>query len=310
MKDRLISAIQIVWFTLNAVARLTQGYAITTLEITTLGYIFCTLGTLYFWRFKPMNVQSPYVIKFPCTASLNSIRDTQGHNAAEPFYYTPLDFVGHDDWIAPQTWRFCISLLRKMRLLPTHKGPQPGQGLVRKIASFTCPPLTRALVVFMWVYVTTYASIFVAAWNMHFPTPVERILWRTSTLATMVMVAVASGLEACVMLIDLHKRKTRGNEGKRNKGLELDDIESNIVGKLATGHVVEIESETASPSRPPRVHPYSLPIPRHTLLVTIPLGAFYCLFRLFILFEDLFSLRQLPASAFQTVDWAQVIPHL
>jgi len=54
---RFISVLQILWFSFNCIARASQGLAITTLELTTLGFILCTLGTSYFWFHKPMDVQ-------------------------------------------------------------------------------------------------------------------------------------------------------------------------------------------------------------------------------------------------------------
>src|SRR5271155_5787431 len=46
---RLITVVQILWFTLNTLGRAIQRLAITTLELTTLGFIMCTLGTYCLW---------------------------------------------------------------------------------------------------------------------------------------------------------------------------------------------------------------------------------------------------------------------
>jgi hypothetical protein len=53
----------------------------------------------------------------------------------------------------------------------------------------------------------------------------------------------------------------------------------------------------------------ALAIPLRVLLPVQVLCAFYCLFRAFILVEDVIGLRGLPASAFETVDWAGWVVH-
>jgi hypothetical protein len=48
------------------------------------------------------------------------------------------------------------------------------------------------------------------------------------------------------------------------------------------------------------------------LLVLIPMTiglAIYCIMRLYVLVEDIIGLRNLPPSAFKTVEWTKYIPH-
>src|SRR4051812_1289419 len=59
---RIIIVLQILWFSLNAIGRAAQNLAITTLELTTLGFIICTLGTYFFWFHKPLDVRSHMVL--------------------------------------------------------------------------------------------------------------------------------------------------------------------------------------------------------------------------------------------------------
>ena len=36
----------------------------------------------------------------------------------------------------------------------------------------------------------------------------------------------------------------------------------------------------------------------------------YCLFRAYILIEDIIGLRNLPSSAYDSVDWSRYVPHI
>jgi hypothetical protein len=61
----------------------------------------------------------------------------------------------------------------------------------------------------------------------------------------------------------------------------------------------------ASPDKDP-----NLAVPLRLIVPVTFFCFFYCLFRGYILVEDLMSLRSLPESAFATVDWSKYIPHL
>ena len=44
---RLIATDQMTWFTLNVIAKPTQKLVVSTLELTTVAFVFYTLGTCY-----------------------------------------------------------------------------------------------------------------------------------------------------------------------------------------------------------------------------------------------------------------------
>lgn len=60
-----------------------------------------------------------------------------------------------------------------------------------------------------------------------------------------------------------------------------------------------------SPDDPP-----DAPIPISLLGPCTFLCFFYCLFRIYILVEDVIGLRSLPLSAFDSVRWSDYIPHI
>ena len=54
----------------------------------------------------------------------------------------------------------------------------------------------------------------------------------------------------------------------------------------------------------------ALEIPLKLWILATLLCAMYSISRLYILVEDVIGLRQLPESAFKTVDWANFLPHI
>jgi hypothetical protein len=53
----------------------------------------------------------------------------------------------------------------------------------------------------------------------------------------------------------------------------------------------------------------ALTVPLKAILPIYIVGVFYCHARAYIFIGDMIQLRSLPDSAFQTVDWIQLIPH-
>lgn len=61
--SRLITILQAVLFAISSIARLASHLAITTLELTTLAFIFVMLATSYVWRDKPQDVTRGVMLK-------------------------------------------------------------------------------------------------------------------------------------------------------------------------------------------------------------------------------------------------------
>ncbi len=49
--------------------------------------------------------------------------------------------------------------------------------------------------------------------------------------------------------------------------------------------------------------------PLFCIVTLVPLGILYICARLYILLEDIVNLRDLPASAYSSVDWSSFLPH-
>ena len=108
-----------------------------------------------------------------------------------------------------------------------------------------------------------FGAIHVAAWNAHFPSSTERILWLVSSI-TVAFISLTYGLGVQVVW---------------------------WVGSAGWKEVVP--STNGAPVR-----------------YTHALGSLVILAHIYLFIGTWIDLRSLPVSAFQTVDWATVFPHV
>ncbi|EPE02473.1 tannase subunit [Ophiostoma piceae UAMH 11346] len=107
---RILTTMQLLWFVINVIARACLGMAITTLEISTIAFIFCTIFTCFFWRLKPQDVSAPIVLELK--VPLASVLVSAGDAASRPYSYTPLDFANDDPHWFQLVWRYCFNIPR------------------------------------------------------------------------------------------------------------------------------------------------------------------------------------------------------
>ncbi|KAF2006875.1 hypothetical protein P154DRAFT_421214 [Amniculicola lignicola CBS 123094] len=301
---KFISTTQMFWFTVSTISRPIKRYAMTTLETTTLAYILCAFTALFFWRHKPMDFHGPIVIE--CQAALEEIVDHKGHNAADPYHFTPLDFVSRQEWIGNRLWVYYVNLLRKLRIIHVFQQTRP----VRRISLFDFPPPDRFMLFFMLGLTSTYTGIFVAGWNFHFPSYSEKILWRTCSLGTTIIVLIG-GLFELIIIFREYRPQREPFHSSVDPFIEIEAITPPIRAHLLPKppetclETMLQQARNVTPNRDPH---YDVPI--RSLLFTTPICAMYCIFRLFILVEDAISLRELPASAFAVIAWPTYLPHL
>jgi len=112
---RFITVGQTLWFIANCITRSIQHLAITTLELTTVAFIFCTLGTSFCWAHKPADVDRAIILETNC--SIADILREAGDCAREPYRNTPLDFVSRKEWSWSLYWSHWINLLRGLKIV-------------------------------------------------------------------------------------------------------------------------------------------------------------------------------------------------
>ena len=68
---RLLTVAQIIVFLVKCIVRASQHLTITSLELTTLAFIFAMMLASWFWRRKPQDINKPIALK--CKASIAEI---------------------------------------------------------------------------------------------------------------------------------------------------------------------------------------------------------------------------------------------
>lgn len=275
---------QISWLVLQVVGRLVQQLPITTLELITLSYVLCTFATYIMWLHKPLDVETPTHIKLD--VSIGEILVRAGPAAAEPYKQNPLDFVDNQ---APCRW------INVQKYLFFRVDPR-----VRPLPRFTNDKFLNVGLGFETLYyfaVTNgFMGIHLAGWNLEaFPTHVEKILWRTSSLI------MCGCMVACWALEGAQEQFRTGRVIKWRRRLSSSITKS------------DSKSLENTPFRgPSREEAMADPdfIPFWEFLLFVPVALIYSVARLYLMAEVFAGLRKMPKAAFISVQWSNFIPHV
>lgn len=285
MFARCIAITQILWFTVNYFARWHQRLASTTLELTTLGFILCTLGTYFCWASKPKDVIGPIILR--PSERLRDILKRAGDTAKYPYKNTPLDFVGCDQWSWTLYWKYWLNILDRLHIVLSSK-----QRPIVKIPDDNFPPPSSATVPFLCLMQLGYAAIPLFGWKYIFPTSIESFLWRVSTLVLLGSVLVAWLVEIVAWRILATQRKPKDHFDAIS--LPSRSTKRGVLGWLRNN----------TPENDP-----NLDVPISALLPVTLAGASYCLVRGYMLVEDFVNLRAQPPSVYEMVNWDIYCPN-
>ena len=297
---RTITVLQISWFVLNVIGRAAQQLAVTTFELTTLGFIVCTFATCGCWLHKPMDVDTPIILKPNFTIA--EVLARQGDSAPHNWDKTPLDFVQDGvEFSWNLVWMYFIKMLNKLGL---RFGPK--RRPIERIPNDYIPePPFRSFPIVFVIHLI-YAAIHFAGWNFHFPSRIELILWRVAVSLTAGVIFLIWSVEIYAFRgmpyfsrLHEHLRKHTGSIQRQRKHLVW-------ISRLP------IWEQTHQIAERVRNFAGRGPIWKVPLRVLVPYyigGSLYALARAYILWEAIFTLRALTPSAYKTVDWSAVFPH-
>jgi hypothetical protein len=88
---KIVTCFQMGYLFLQCIGRYTQGLTITTMELSALAIVICSIMTSLFWMKKPLGISMP--IRLPLKASIERILIDAGPLAAKTYKQTTLDFV-------------------------------------------------------------------------------------------------------------------------------------------------------------------------------------------------------------------------
>lgn len=294
---RVFTIVQTLWFVVTVAARAVQGLAITTLELTTLAFIICSLGTFFCWYHKPADVRYPDVVR--SKASMAQILVEAGEDADRVYNYTPLDFVSRREWQWSVCWSHWCNILTSIgvHLLDTDR---PIKRL--QTTQFLKPDFWADICTL--VVTVTYLGTFLVAWDFSFPSLIERTIWR---------IASAGGLLAVLTYVTVHYLGFYGYNfgedhyracGRPGQATKMPaDVKASWWRRSCWRMARTIRNNSV-------LKDPTLDAPLKAILPSYVLCTVYSFARTYIWLEDIIALRSLPASAYITVSWSAFFPHV
>ncbi|KAI1070574.1 hypothetical protein LB507_006829 [Fusarium sp. FIESC RH6] len=329
---RLVTIWQATWFIITFIARLIQGLHVTTMELTAVSFVVILFGTAWCWKDKPSDVGTTITVEN--YFKMEDIIIKEGRQPEQPYYQTPLDFISRDETALNLAWQYYNELSRKILFSPFSRRVEnipwdrnPGDIFLR---------MDFDLELVGVAFILVFSAVFLTAWNIPFPSAVERDFWRAASIYMLVYGFVgAAWMEFAMWIFVPQDRLYQGLEPsfveranaqtahpirdfyfKVQKWLKnrksrtrrsLDVGHDSLVPQQKKGGIFAFLSRSHNISH--EKDPY-MGVQVGFIIVTSVLCVFYCVFRVYIFVEDFIGLRSLPLSAYQTVEWMNFIPHI
>ena len=275
--QKMFTLVQTGWFVLQVLARAIQHLPVTTLELTTFGFVFCTFASYYEWSNKPLDVESPTTILLDKSTAEILVEAGNMPNAEKPYQHTPLDFIDNQS----PSWLTEIQPHLHFRMGPRER-PLP------RFTNDKFPVIGASRDTFvLFTVIMAYCCLHFIAWNFSFPTHIERVLWHVGCIT---IVATTFIFLACESYQDGHRLG-------RWQRWYLKIFPKNPV------HLARVD--TMEKKR--REMEF---IPFWEVVIMSPVTMIYTLARTYIIVEVFVSLRSLPSGAFDSVQWSSFIPHV
>jgi hypothetical protein len=272
---KALTVAQILWFLLQCLGRAIQKIAITTLELSVMAIVACSLATFYCWLHKPADVETAIILE--SHASIREILVEAGEAASKAFRQTPLDFV--DD--------FCPSWSIDVMEAKTKLRTGPQQRPLERLGNDRLPKYMGSAQKTMLCFLSLiFGGIHFAGWNFDFPSSLEKLLWRACS-ATIFATTIGFWLVERRDIWRFHGVL----EHWLNPLFRLKEAENLAVDFLGRSEI---------PFR----------CPWYVFLLFAIIAASYTLARIYTLVEVFVGLRDLPDTAFQTVQWTNFLPHI
>ncbi|KAL9616687.1 MAG: hypothetical protein Q9160_008475 [Pyrenula sp. 1 TL-2023] len=324
---RFITLIQTLFFSISLLVRAAQKLAITALELSTAAFVVLSFASTILWLHKPGDVEECDFIE--TSVPIATIMADSNLSPDATYAYTPLDFISRQEWSWSILWMHGLNLLRKL-----HLAGQPRELPTQRVQNTVVPRIKGRYTVLLATLSVAYLCLFIAGWNYTFPTPTERMLWRSASLTALITASlIFTSQQLFFKWIPALKRKSAHKKPSPQEPhnttpsqIPPSDIEANepppqeIDGKIQPQphpptklpsklrHTLTLIASTLrnnSPTQDP-----ALDAPISAVLATWLLGAFYVSARGYIIIADLTELRSLPASAYRTLNWAALAPFI
>ncbi|KUJ14219.1 uncharacterized protein LY89DRAFT_784208 [Mollisia scopiformis] len=273
---KVVTCFQIGYLVLQCLGRAAQRLTVTTMELSALAIVVCSIMTSLCWLHKPSNVRIP--IKLQLKISIERILREAGEIAATPYKQTPLDFI---DDLCP-SWSLNVQTFMNMPVAPFERP-------MSRLGNDRFPNLKGYQEAILCVATLVYASIHVMGWNFEFPTRAELILWRVCSMFLFGNTVAFWIFETSAAWYHIGRwQRFFCSIFWKSK---LEDVEKARLAREA--------------ARVPKILPL-----RAEFWSIFPLACTYAAARLYLIVEAFLGMRALNASAYSTVNWATYIPHV
>ena len=275
--QKILTLVQTLWFSIQVLGRAIQHLPVTTLELQTFGFVFCTFAAYYQWSDKPLDVESPTIIQLQASTEQILVEAGNMPGAEKPYSHTPLDFIDNQSpsWLTEIQPHLHFRMGPRERPLPRFTNDK-----------FPVIGASRDSIV-LFAVIMAYCCLHFIAWKFFFPTHVERILWHVGCIT---IVATTFIFLACETYQDGHRL------GRWQRWyLKLFPKNPVHLARVDTMEKKRREMEF---------------IPFWEVVVMSPVTMVYTLARAYIIVEVFVSLRSLPSGAFNSVNWSNFIPHV
>ncbi|CAF9936356.1 hypothetical protein IMSHALPRED_010732 [Imshaugia aleurites] len=312
---RLIIVCQIFWYLVCCISRLVQHLDVTVIELATVGFIICSMGTYFFWREKPMDVNRAIILR--PNSTLEHILCEAGECASKPYRRTPMDFVGREEWFWTLHWTYGKGVLRKFGF-NFDRMERP----IDKIPNDDFPLIAGGPMWILFVFQMGYGAVHLTGWILPFPTNPEEKLWHIATVTIMICIILAWVVEVYWWRITSKLGRTDSGFAAEKAPLPTADTarlthtpspvssHSCAICRLkysaAKGNIKDVATRLRNNTTP---HDPVMDVPLRTVIPLGLLGVVYLFARGFIIIEGFINLRALPPSAYESVNWTAFLPH-
>jgi len=192
--SKAVLIVQVAWFCTNCASRLIQRLPLSLLEVSAAAHGFCTLLTYLVWWSKPTNVATPTIMRGEKAREVYALlkcSDEEYEEALKMALEMAQKGAAGDSSRPTGREKIILAANTLQHLLPNPQRP-PGDDHYRFFGhrpnmipgAFDRGSASNAVYELIAVAVSPalYGLIHFLAWNDRFPTPLERALWRASSV--------------------------------------------------------------------------------------------------------------------------------